>query len=129
MPDVVLDASAILAVLFREAGGERVSAHLPGALVSTVNLAETITKLCEHGMSAEDAEKAVSELHLSAVPFSVAQARVVGALRASTKTAGLSLGDRACLALGIERQASIVTADRTWLSINSAAWPEIILIR
>jgi ribonuclease VapC len=129
MPDVVLDASAILAVLFREAGAEQVAAHLPGALVSTVNLAETITKLCEHGMSAEDAEKAVSELHLTAIPFSAAQARVVGALRGSTRAAGLSLGDRACLALGIERQAPIITGDRGWRSVAGVGWPEIIWIR
>jgi ribonuclease VapC len=115
---VVLDSSAILAVLFNEEGRDQVATHLPGALVSTVNLAEAITKLCEHGMSAEDASLAIAELHLDLVPFSAAQAKIVGELRKLTRSAGLSLGDRACLALGIERQAEILTTDRAWGQIT-----------
>lgn len=123
---VVLDSSAILAVLFDEQGRDRVAAHLPGALVSTVNLAEAITKLCEHGMSAEDASLAIAELHLDLIPFSAAQAKIVGQLRSSTRSAGLSLGDRACLALGIERQAEILTTDRAWATIETPATISII---
>ncbi len=126
MADVVLDSSAILAVLFDEAGRDRVAAYLPGALVSTVNLAEAITKLCEQNMSSIDAERAIAELHLTIVPFSASQARIVGDLRSATRSAGLSLGDRACIALGMERQAEILTTDRAWATIATPATISVI---
>lgn len=115
---VVLDSSAILAVLQDEPGRDLVTTHLPGALLSTVNLAEAITKLCQKGMSSIDAELAISELHVTLIPFSASHARSVGELRSVTKSAGLSLGDRACIALGIERQAEVLTTDRAWATIS-----------
>jgi len=117
MTGFVLDSSAVLAVMFGESGQERVLATLPGALLSTVNLTEIISKLTTRGVSAQNAENAVRRLGVECVDFSAAHARIAGELRPLTKSAGLSLGDRACVALGIEREAEILTTDRAWATI------------
>ena len=66
VPDIVLDASAILAVIFEEAGAERVAIHLPGAMASTVNVAEVMTKLFDLGMPQETVDSVVAGLQLTA---------------------------------------------------------------
>lgn len=125
----VLDSSAVMAVMFGEPGQERVHATLPGALLSTVNLAEIISTLASRGVDAGIAENAVRRLGVEIIDFSAAHARVAGHLRPLTTSAGLSLGDRACLALGIERQGQILTTDRAWLTIAASIDAEIIQIR
>jgi ribonuclease VapC len=114
----VLDSSAVMAVMFAEPGQERVLATLPGALLSAVNLAEIISTLASRGVDAGIAEAAVRRLGVEIVDFSASHARVTGQLRTATKAAGLSLGDRACIAVGIERQAEILTTDRAWGQIE-----------
>jgi PIN domain nuclease of toxin-antitoxin system len=114
----VLDSSAVMAVMFGETGQEEVVATLPGALLSTVNLSETIAKLVVRGVTAQDAENAIKRLGVACVDFSAVHARIAGDLLPLTKPAGLSLGDRACLALGIESRAEILTADRVWAKID-----------
>lgn len=114
MPDAVLDASAVLALLHREPGGEIVESLLEDSAISTVNLSEVIAKLVETGT---DPDKAV--LLTQAQPFqpmdhTLKQAQVAGALRAATRQAGLSLGDRACLALALTLKLPVYTADRAW---------------
>jgi PIN domain nuclease of toxin-antitoxin system len=110
----VLDASAVLALLNGEKGHEEVLAVLPTASIGTVNLAEAISKLCERGVPVEAAMEAVRCLGVEIVPFSLDHALRAGELRAMTKAFGLSLGDRACLALGLERGALVITAERRW---------------
>jgi ribonuclease VapC len=110
----VLDSSAVLALLLAEPGAERVRACLPGALLSTVNLAEVISKLCERGMPAGEARRAVEMIGAEPVDFDREQASLVGALRPVTRAAGLSLGDRACLALGRLRGLPVLTTDAAW---------------
>jgi ribonuclease VapC len=114
----VLDSSAVMAVMFDEPGQERVLATLPGALLSTVNLAEIITKLTIRGVNAQTAENAVRRLGVEVADFTAAHARIVGHLRPLTKSAGLSLGDRACIALGMAQQAEILTTDRAWATVQ-----------
>ena len=126
MSKYVLDASALLTVLNEEPGKERVEAILSQAAVSTVNLAETFGKLLDAGMSEEDARTSLDLLDLDVVDFDFEMARIAGALKPSTKTLGLSLGDRCCLALGLARKNSIVTADRSWSKLKLAIHVEVL---
>ncbi len=114
MNEPVLDSSAVLALLLGEAGAATVARTLPGARLSTVNLCEIVSKLCKHGMKAEAARAAVETIGVEIVEFDVAQACLAGALRVETKSAGLSLGDRACLALARLREGRAFTADHAW---------------
>lgn len=115
----MLDASAVLAILNREAGAEKLTPRLLSeATVSTVNLAEVQGKLVSRGLDPEEAwDAAVSAIHEPA-PFTNAQARITGGLVAQTRRLGLSLGDRACLALGIALGAPVYTADRSWKGLR-----------
>jgi PIN domain nuclease of toxin-antitoxin system len=126
MNDVVLDSSAVLAVLFEEPGADKVRSALPGALLSTVNLAEIVTKLCERGLPAEQAQVAIEATGVRIIAFDADQAYLTGGLRNRTRSAGLSMGDRACLALASQRQLPALTADTAWRSLSDF---EIITIR
>ena len=114
MSEAVLDSSAILALLLAEPGSERVRTALPDALLSTVNLAEVVSKLSERGMPADEARAAVEATGVEFVDFGADQACAAGALRSETRAAGLSLGDRACLALARLRRLPAITADTAW---------------
>ena len=114
MSEPVLDASAVLALLNKESGHEQVLAVLPIAAIGTVNLTEVISKLCERGVPSDAAMEAVQCLGVEVVPHSLEHALRAGELRPITKAFGLSLGDRACLALGRERSATVITAERHW---------------
>lgn len=117
MTDVVLDASAVLAVLNAEAGAEAISVFLTHGLISSVNYAETLSKLVDQGSSDEQARQVVFDLGLEVVDFDRSLADRSGELRPLTRHRGLSLGDRACIALGEREGVPIVTADRNWRDI------------
>ncbi|MFI5116896.1 MAG: type II toxin-antitoxin system VapC family toxin [Terriglobales bacterium] len=119
MNKIVLDASAILALINGEPGHEKLTpALLASAVSSTVNLAEVQAKLVHRGWSPDEAwEDATSPIR-EAVPFSAEHARIAGSLIALTRPLGLSLGDCACLALGIALKAPIYTADKTWKGLK-----------
>ena len=127
MTPAILDASAILAYLKAEPGGDAVKAYLPGATASAVNMAEVGTRLVDRGMSEHDMRTTIGNLGLNVVPFDQDTAYTAAALRARTRQAGLSLGDRACLALGIARKLPVLTADRSWAGLDLGI--EIRLIR
>ena len=114
MSRAVLDASALLALLFNEAGGEKVFEHLADSLLSAVNLSEILSKIIERGMTLEEATEALAEFPCEIVPFDGTYAALTAALRVPTRPIGLSFGDRACLALGMETGFPVVTADRQW---------------
>ena len=119
MNRVVLDASALLTILNQEPGAEKLTPELlSGAVMSTVNLAEVHGKLVAKGLPPEDAWEAAVSAIREAVPFTAEQARVVGDLVAQTRPLGLSLGDRACLALGISLKAPVYTADKSWKTVK-----------
>jgi len=111
---VVLDASALLAILYQEPGGEGVLNYLPGSLLSAVNLSEVVTKSVDMGMTLEEADLALSGFPYEVVAFDAEHASVAASLRAATRPFGLSLGDRACLALGLTSGLPVLTADRKW---------------
>jgi PIN domain nuclease of toxin-antitoxin system len=123
---MVLDSSAVLALLLGEPGAEKVIAALPGALMSNVNIAEVISKLCERGMPAVQARIAVEAIGITPVDFDFEQACVVGELRPVSRALGLSLGDRACLALARSRNVPAMTADAAWQGL---AGFEVVVIR
>jgi ribonuclease VapC len=123
---VVLDASAILAILRSEKGADLVAAVLPDAMVSTVNLAEVQAKLVSAGMDGKTAWWHITELKCTAVPFDELQAELAGSLVAKTKPFGLSLGDRACLALAIHRKSKAYTTDRTWTKLSLGIEIEVV---
>ncbi|MRX52022.1 PIN domain-containing protein [Paracoccus sp. S-4012] len=114
----VLDASALLCLINGEPGADRVAAVLPSAVISAVNLAEVASKLNELGADADTARVLLAPLHLSVVPFDESAAHTTGALRTATRGQGLSLGDRACLALCVSRSATALTTDKAWSHVN-----------
>lgn len=123
---VVLDTSAVLAALWGEPGAERVAPHLPGAAISAVNMAELRSKLVDRGAGADQVAEVVESLGLSVRGFDADQAGVCGELRRTTRAAGLSLADRACLALGLAQDLTVITADRAWLTLDVGARVEVI---
>jgi len=116
--DVVLDASALLALLNAEPGSEEVERTIPGAAISTVNLSEVVAKLVEAGMPEEAVRAVVGEIELEVHPFDTELAFQTGALRPLTRELGLSLGDRACVALGLQLGIPVLTTDRNWRSLD-----------
>ena len=108
---IVLDASALLCLLNDEPGAERVLDVLTQSVVGTTNLAEVVSKLRERGVPLDEVREALGGLHLDVRPLSPAQAMIIGDLRPATKPLGLSLGDRACLALAVDLQAEMLTTD------------------
>jgi ribonuclease VapC len=116
--EIVLDASALMAVLREEPGAAAIEAVLDHAAISAVNLSEVQAKLVERGTAAELAWSSLTDLDLGVVDFDVPQAKVAGDLRRLTRVQGLSLGDRACLALALALGLPAMTADRAWAGIE-----------
>ncbi len=127
MASVVLDASSVLALLNDEPGAGDVAAALPDAVLSSVNLSEAAAILAEIGMPAEDVRAVLSGLGVTTVPFDDELGFLAAALRPMTRAAGLSFGDRACLALARQRGIAALTADRAWTRLKLGI--EIRLIR
>lgn len=125
----VLDASALLCLVNGEPGSDRVAAMLSQAVISAVSLAEVATKLNELGADATTARALLASLHLSVVPFDESMAFATGALRAATRGQGLSLGDRACLALSISRSATALTTDKAWAEVGGRVGVAVEMLR
>ncbi len=121
MTRYVLDASAVLALFSREKGWEKVDSIRNQAILGTVNLAEVLTKLAQDGINIEKAVKEIFELNVNIVEFDQRLAVKTAELRLATKQFGLSLGDRACLALALNNDSIAVTADKTWSKLDFCA--------
>lgn len=128
MTTFVLDASAVLAWLWQEEGCARVGERLAEnvCLLSSVNLAEIASKVLEKGLPEENLAGLLASLELEVVPYGQDDALETARLRPSTSRLGLSLGDRACLALAQARGAVAVTADRAWLKVDVGVAVECI---
>lgn len=113
---IALDASALLAFLFREAGHERVGAEIETACLSAVNLSEVIGRFVRDGHDA--VLHRLTSTSIEIVPFTAADAALAASLVPVSRPLGLSLGDRACLALAFARRIPAVTADRTWARLK-----------
>lgn len=112
---------------------EPVTIDLPAALaratISAVNLCEVVTKLIEAGQSRGAARQLVETLNMPVVAFDAEMAFDSAALRPLTRDAGLSLGDRCCLALATRLGLTALTADRPWSAVIGVVECDILLIR
>jgi len=115
---VVLDASALLAFLHEEPGGERVSPVLEGAHVSAVNWSEVLQKALQQGVDIDGMQQEFVEVGVTFEPFTPEQAETAARLFTRTRDHGLSLADRACLALAMEMGLPVMTADRAWAGLG-----------
>jgi ribonuclease VapC len=118
MNNCVLDASAILALLNDETGAGMVQELLPLAIVSAVNYAEVVARLSFLGMPENEIHQALDILGLNIIPLDQDLSFRTGSLASVTKRYGLSLGDRACLALALKTGYSAVTSDRIWQDLD-----------
>ena len=118
MAEAVLDASAVLAFLQGEPGGDLVYRAMPSSCMSAVNAAEIVSKLVENGLSDRAACDAVSMLPVEIVPFDETSAYQAGLLHRATRGRNVSLGDRACLALAQRLGLPALTTDRSWLGLG-----------
>ena len=117
--NIVVDSSAILAVIYGERGAEKLSAELlANAVMSSVNLAEVHSKLVASGWEAEQAWNDCVGVVEQIAPFTTEHAKRAGNLILKTRSLGLALGDRACLALALELNAPVYTADRSWKNLK-----------
>lgn len=127
MSEFVLDASAVLALLNQEEGADTVRELLPQAALLTVNQAEVATRLSAAGMPEEEIRVVLSLLGVEVIPFDEELAIACGVLYPKTRASGLSLGDRACLALTARISGTAVSADQAWGNLDPGF--EILLIR
>lgn len=128
MSRYVLDASAILALVQEEPGSDIVAdAMAEGAEICAINLSEVVAKLAESGSIEEVIRTSLARLSMTVVDFDEKLAFQAGMLRPTTRHLGLSLGDRACIALARERDSTIITADRAWATLSLG--PTIRIIR
>ena len=114
----VWDASAVLAVLNRESGWEALLKGWATGSISSVNLSEVAAKLAERGMPENEVRQVLDAIELEIHGFDAADALRAGMLRPITMALGLSLGDRACLALGLRLESPVLTTDRVWKDLD-----------
>ena len=114
----VLDASALLAVMLGEAGADAVHAVLARARIGAVNLSEVVAKLQERGVPDDVIDQSLADLDLKVEAFDREHAVAAGKLRVGTRAAGLSLGDRACIALAATLGAVAITTDQSWAKLK-----------
>jgi ribonuclease VapC len=126
MSSYVLDASALLALLQQETGSEAVAAVLHDAFVSTVNWSEVLQKSLAQGIDTVEMQADFEALGVQFVPFSTVQSELAAQLWPNTKSCGLSLGDRACIALAINLQAIALTADQVWATLKVGVKVQLI---
>ena len=121
-----LDASALLCLLFREPGAERVEAVLAGARMGTPNLAEVAASWSSAARTAARSSPTSPSSTLRSSRSTVPRPRHRACCGGSTRSAGLSLGDRCCLALAATRGATAVTTDRAWAQLNCGVTVELV---
>lgn len=129
MSAVVLDASALLALLHDEPGSAKVAEVIADACMSSVNYAEVVSHFVHAGMPADQVDAMLTPLPLTIVEADRALATIAGRLRAATAGAGLSLGDRFCLALAHRDGLPALTADKQWRAVAKAAGVTVVIIR
>jgi PIN domain nuclease of toxin-antitoxin system len=127
MTEAVLDSSAILASLNGEPGGDAIASLLAQSFVSSINLAEVVSKLIGAGMSQTEAALATSQFGCQFVDTDEKQAIMAGVIHAGTRRVGISMADAFCLALAKARGCPAVTANRIWKQLSVGV--EIRLIR
>jgi ribonuclease VapC len=125
----VLDASALIALILNEAGADQVERYVEEAAISSVNLAEVVGYFAKRGTDVDELRTMISELNITVETFVVQDAIQAGLWRPLGETVGLSLGDRACLALANRLSCVALTADRAWARIPPGLGARVTLIR
>ena len=123
---IVFDSSALLAITFEEDGAEIAAQALNDGIISAVNASEVITRYIDLGASEDDSRASLLAFGLEIHPFDESLAIATGLMRSATRDAGLSLGDRACLALAIREQSRVLTGDRAWATLDLGIAVELI---
>lgn len=118
MNKIVFDASAVLAIINDEIGGNEVMHHLKQGVMSTINFSEAIAVLGRANISISEARDLIGDLFSEIVLFDEEQACLAAEFKINSKKYGLSFGDCACLALAKVRGLAVLTADRGWKEIN-----------
>ncbi len=130
MKKAAFDSSALLAVLNVEAGRERtlemLSELADESLISAVNLSEAHAVLIRRDIPDDEAWRLLTAFEIAIVAFDAEQARIAGGLIAQTRKLGLSFGDRACLALALQENCCVVTADRAWKKLKVGVQVELV---
>lgn len=126
MADAVLDASALLAYLQGEPGGHVVEGLMASSVICAVNIAEVVGKLIDAGVRPKEASEIVGSLPVSIIALDANRAISVGVLRQTTRSNGISLGDRCCLALAHAEGVQAVTADRRWAELDIGVEMQLI---
>lgn len=126
MSKYLLDASALLVLLNRETGHEKVTEILEESAISAVNLAEVASKLTDSGLPPATFRPELEALGLSVVPFDEEAAYGAAAMRPVTRKAGLSLGDRACLGTSLALGVTAVTADQSWTKVRTGVKVQLL---
>ena len=127
MNKVVLDASALLALIKNEKGADIVDKLLGSIIMSSINVSEVAAILLDSKMTMEECKECIEPFIQSIIPFDTDHSFLAASLKNTTKHLGLSLGDRACLALAIAYKLPVYTADKTWTKLKLDC--EVILIR
>jgi PIN domain nuclease of toxin-antitoxin system len=125
--EAVLDASALIAFLRNEPGAAKVAEVLDRSCISAVNLAETCSKMIEFGKELEAVAFQIERLQIPVVPFDGEQAKIAASLWRRTRAVGMSLGDRACLALALKTSLPAFTTEGEWLKCSLGA--KVVKIR
>lgn len=122
MAEAVLNTSALLTFLRNEPGADKVAAVLTRACISAVNLAEAIGKMAEHGKPLDQVAYQIERLRIEVIPFDDAQAKIVASLWKAAQDAGVSFGDRACLALALQTSLPALFTEGEWDLIAEREW-------
>jgi ribonuclease VapC len=108
----------VIALIRQEEGWEVIRERLHHSVISTVNISEVIHKMVEKGTPLEKASWIIRGLQIESAPFDDEQALLTASLHQPTRKHGVSLGDRACLALGLSRGWPVLTGDRRWRDLD-----------
>lgn len=128
---IILDASAILAFLNGEPGGDTVGLALQAGdcCVTAANHCEVVTKALDRGVEVSALMQLLAQLDYTVIDVTAEDGMVAGLMRPSTRALGLSLGDRLCLAAAKRLHAPVLTADRPWLGLAPSLGLDIRSIR
>jgi PIN domain nuclease of toxin-antitoxin system len=113
-----LDASALIALVLGESGSVEVERVISSSVISAVNWSEVLQVLGRRVESAPHWAERLSSVNLEIRGFDVEDAEMAADLGRDTKKLGLSLADRACLALGVRYGCEVVTADKSWSGLQ-----------
>ena len=129
MSEIVIDASALIAMLKDERGAEKVADAIASARMCVVNYAEVVSHFVHAGMPEREVDAMLDPLPLKLVQVDKALAQIAGRLRKATSEAGLSLGDRFCLALALRDGLPAWTSDAAWRKIADSIKAQVVTIR